>query len=63
MAENTRKTTQANILKFLVGRFGRGARALGPALKAIEDDKRLDELLIQAVKCPDLESFRKLLEP
>jgi hypothetical protein len=63
IAETTRKTTQANILKFLVVRFGRGARALGPALKAIEDDKQLDKLLIHSGKCPDLESFRKLLEP
>lgn len=63
MAENARKTTQANILKLLVGRFGRGARVLGPALRAIEDDKQLDKLLIQSGKCPDLESFKKLLEP
>lgn len=63
MAENTRKTTQSNILKVLVGRFGRGARALGPALKAIEDDRQLEKLLIQSGRCPDLESFKKLLEP
>jgi hypothetical protein len=63
MAENTRKTMQAAILKVLIGRFGRGARILRPALKAIEDDKQLDKLLIQSGKCPDLDSFKKLLEP
>lgn len=63
MEENTRKTTQANIVQFLVGRFGRGARTLRPMLRAIKDNKQLDKLLIQAAKAPDLESFKKLLEP
>jgi hypothetical protein len=63
MAENARKTTQANILEVLVGRFGREARTLGRGLTAIEDDKRLKKLLNQSGRCPDLESFKKLLEP
>jgi hypothetical protein len=61
MAENTRKTTQSNIVEILAGRFGRKARTLRRALKAIEDDGRLKALLIQSAKCTDLESFQKLL--
>ena len=63
MAENTRKTNRAAILKVLAGRFGPQARALRPALKAIEDDKKLEKLLSESGRCPDLESFKKLLEP
>ncbi len=63
MAENTRKTKQAAILVVLIGRFGSPARALRPALKAIEDDKTLEKLLGESGRCPDLESFKKLLEP
>jgi hypothetical protein len=62
MTETIRKTTQTNILKVLVGRFGRRARALAPALKAIDDDKRSTKLLVHSGTCPDLESFKKLLE-
>jgi hypothetical protein len=63
LAENTRKTRRANILVVLAGRFGRQARALRPALKAIADDKTLKKLLVESVSCPDLESFKKLLGP
>jgi hypothetical protein len=63
MAENTRKTMQGAVLAVLVERFGGKARAFRPALKAIEDDRQLTKLLGRAVKCSDLESFKKLLEP
>jgi hypothetical protein len=63
MAENTLKTMRAAIIEFLAGRFGREARALRPMLKAIEDGKQLKRLLSQSGRCPDLESFKKLLEP
>ena len=65
MAENVRKTRRESILVVLAGRFGRQARALRPALKAIEDEKKLEKLLgvDQCGRCPDLESFKKLLEP
>jgi hypothetical protein len=62
MAENTRRTTQSNIVQILVERFGREARALRASIKAIEDDKQLTKLFSQAVKCPDIESFQKLLK-
>jgi hypothetical protein len=55
--------TRANIILVLAGRFGRQARTLRPALKAIEDDKKLQNLLGESGVCPDLESFKKLLEP
>jgi hypothetical protein len=63
IAENTRKTRRQSILVVLEGRFGPEARALRPMLKAIEDDKRLKRLIRQSGKCPDLESFKKMLEP
>jgi hypothetical protein len=63
MAENTRKTKQEDILQFLVARFGRKARTLRPAIKAIEDVERLKDLLNQCARCPDLESFKKQFEP
>jgi hypothetical protein len=59
IADNTR----ANILKFLVARFGPDARKLRTALGAINGDKRLASLIDQSARCPDLESFKKLLEP
>ena len=48
MAENTRKTTQSNILKVLEGRFGRAARTLRSAIRGVEDDKQLTNLLIRS---------------
>jgi hypothetical protein len=63
MAETVRRTKQADILEVLEGRFGRKARTLRRALKAIEDERQLKTLLNQSGKCPDLESFKKLLEP
>src|SRR5205809_1872088 len=63
MAENTRETMRASLLEVLVGRFGPEARALRPTLRTIDDDKQLTELLNQSGKCPDLDSFRKLLQP
>ncbi len=62
MAETIRKTMQSDIVHILVARFGRVARTLRPAIKAIEDNKRLKRLLIQSARCTDLESFQKLLE-
>lgn len=57
------ETRRDDIIAFLVGRFGREARALRPALNKVVQDKRLKRLLTESGKCPDLESFRKLLEP
>jgi hypothetical protein len=57
------ETRRSDIMEVLAGRFGREARTLRSALEAIRDDKQLKKLLNQSVKCPDLESFKKLLEP
>jgi hypothetical protein len=62
ITENTRKTTRAAILKFLVARFGPDARKLRAALGAIGDDKQLGKLVEDSARCPDLESFKKMLE-
>jgi hypothetical protein len=63
MAENTLKTRRADILEVLSGRFGRESRTLRRALESIDDEKQLKTLLKECGKCPDLESFKKLLEP
>jgi hypothetical protein len=63
IADTTRKANRAAIIRVLAGRFGRQARALRTALKAIEDDKKLEKLQGESGRCPDLEAFRKLLEP
>ncbi len=61
MAETNRETTPSNIVRNLVERFGREARALRASIEEIADDKQVTKLFGQAVKCPHLESFRKLL--
>jgi hypothetical protein len=57
------ETRRDDIVEVLEGQFGREARALRPALNAITNDKQLKRLMNQFGKCPDLESFKKLLEP
>jgi hypothetical protein len=57
------ETRRDDIVEVLEGRFGREARAFRPALDAITNDKQLKRLLNQSGRCPDLESFTKLLEP
>jgi hypothetical protein len=47
------------ILDLLVSRFGAVARDVGPALQAIEDEARLEGLVVRAGMCPDLEAFRR----
>lgn len=62
LKELVAETNRAAILKVLTGRFGKEARALRPALDAIESTRKLDRLLTQCGKCPDLEAFQKLLQ-
>jgi hypothetical protein len=63
IADITRKAHRAAMLRFLIARFGPDARKLRTALGAIEDDKRLEFLVDQCGRSPDLESFKKLLKP
>lgn len=51
------------ILTVLGARFGQDADALHAGLNRIKGEKRLEELARQAAVCPDLETFRKMLEP
>ncbi|MFI5461049.1 MAG: hypothetical protein ACHRXM_37050 [Isosphaerales bacterium] len=48
-----------SIILFLVERFGPAANAIGPALNAITDHEKLDELTRLSAKCTDLETFRQ----
>ena len=61
--ETARETTIRNIMSILVGRFGSKAEALDTQVKAIDDDARLEELLLHAATCRTLGSFRKHLAP
>jgi hypothetical protein len=51
------------ILTVLGARFGQDADAVQAGLNRIKGEKRLTELAKQAATCPDLEAFRKMLEP
>ncbi len=59
LAENSRDM----ILAVLSGRFGEAAEGLQSGLNRIKSEKRLMELARQAGVCPDLDTFRKLLNP
>jgi hypothetical protein len=58
----TRNAAERHIIQVLRARFGAEPRALKGELKALEDDQ-LDEFVVLAATCPDLESFRKQLPP
>jgi hypothetical protein len=51
-----------DIVRVLVVRFGPSAREIAPALKPVEEDEHLDELVDLSAACPDLASFRKRLD-
>jgi hypothetical protein len=53
--------TQDNILEVLRERFGVPPIELTNQLRAVQQDKKLTELLLFAVKCPNLEAFRARL--
>lgn len=52
---------QDGIQTVLTARFGQVPDEVGAALRALEDLKRLDDLIDLAVTCPDLASFQALL--
>ncbi len=60
-AEWTQETTIRILMRVLVGRFGAKAKAIEPAIKAIDDEARLEELVEHAATCRTLGSFRKQL--
>ncbi len=62
LAEGLRKGSESTILTVLTGRFGAGAEALQPELRAISD-ARLKDIAVLAATCPDLETFRNHLRP
>jgi hypothetical protein len=48
-----------SIILVLIERLGPAANAIGPALSAITDSEKLDDLTRLSAKCPDLETFRQ----
>jgi hypothetical protein len=60
-AEWTHEATIRTLMKFLIGRFGPKAKGLETAIKAIDDEARLEELARHAATCRSLGSFRKQL--
>jgi hypothetical protein len=61
--EAERAGSRKVIIGVLVARFGPKARAMRRILNTISDDQKLGELTVLSVRCPDLESFKKQVEP
>lgn len=59
LAERMRQAIQ----KVLTGRFQSVPSELMTLLQAIQEETKLDELVVWAARCPDLESFRARLGP
>jgi hypothetical protein len=57
-----RKTTRKNILSLLETRFGSVPKGLARQLNAVNDSKKLDELLRHAATCATLDAFGAALE-
>jgi hypothetical protein len=51
-----------SIVMFLRGRFGSVRADLESAITAMEERSRLEDLLVWASQCPDLEAFRAWVE-
>lgn len=52
-----------DILLVLTARFAMVPPEIVTGLQAIQDEKKLDELVDWAGRCPDLEAFRSRLPP
>jgi hypothetical protein len=50
-----------DILRFLTGRFGPIPEDIERALRAVQEESRLDELVNWSALCPDLDTFRTRL--
>jgi hypothetical protein len=55
------ETIQENILVLLKNRFNTVPRNVTKPLREIIDEKELQQLLLLAAKCPDMEAFREAL--
>jgi hypothetical protein len=62
VAEAQAKAKHESILTFLRARFGRVPRKLAAALRRIQDQRQLTELVALAARCPDLEAFQARLQ-
>jgi hypothetical protein len=63
IADSERAGKRKSIIRFLIARFGPGARGMRNELNTITDDKMLDELTDLSATCPDLETIQKRLRP
>jgi hypothetical protein len=61
--EAAREAHRRDVVDVLITRFGTSAEILEIDLNAINDEKRLKNLLKLAAACTDLEAFRKQLAP
>jgi hypothetical protein len=60
--QGIQKGIHYSIVMFLRGRFGGVPADLESAITAIQERSRLEELLVWASQCPDLEAFRARVE-
>ena len=58
MAKTARETIVRGILRLLKSRFGSAPESLAAQLRTINDQEKLDDLLIVAAECDDLKAFR-----
>ena len=58
MAKTARETIVKGILRLLKKRFGTVPEALAAQLRSINDQEKLDDLLMVASDCDDLKAFR-----
>ncbi len=58
MAENSRETTQANILRVLRVRHGEVPEVVAVQVRSISDREKLEETLDHAVVCENFADFR-----
>ena len=57
----TAETKRKDIMRVLAARLGAIPPDVGSAVKAIQDEAKLDDLLDCAASCPNLEEFRRQL--
>jgi hypothetical protein len=61
IAETTAETTHKNILTFLRAKHGSVPTDIAAGVRRISDERRLEQLVELAARCPDLDAFRREL--
>src|SRR5262249_39162803 len=55
------RTDRRFIMRALEARFGEVPPEIGTLLQGIQDEARLERLIVWSARCPDLEAFRSRL--